>query len=275
MLGWGPFYNTNREGGGRLPVHGPLVLNFNNIFKSCSFEAFSTLPPDGEALAKLQTSLDDSLPPEFVEVIGAHRTIIGSGLDGVLDNFDIAPGAQAIKALTEKIVPVGNAPEHLAHVNKIELVGRISPGEGHVVDLKDTIWGHKRGLDGREVDSSDFGTRIFIGHVTALISIFDLEGLKDRSTHMAHMPVPVPISRISFDRQFHPHTESRERKRTHLRILQRSQMEFPIESHVIHVVSDVLLLIGDFIIGTLLSRSTPERNVARENWHAMQQAHAT
>lgn len=169
VLAWGPFYNT--KSGGRLPVHGPLVLDLHNIFKPCSFEAFSTLPPDGEALAKLQTSLDDSLPPEFVEVIGAYGAIIGSGLDGVLDNFDIAPGSQAIPALTEKIIPVGNAPEHLAHVNKIELVGGISPGEGHVVDLKDTIWGHKRGLDGREIDSSDFGTGIFIGHVTALISI--------------------------------------------------------------------------------------------------------
>ena len=119
------------------------------------------------------------MAPELVEMTGTDGAVISGGLDGVLNNLDVTTRSQAIEALTEKIIPVGNAPEHLAHVNKIELVRRISPGKGHVVNLKDTIRGNKGWLDGREVDSGDFSTGIFIGHVTARISTFDLEGLKE------------------------------------------------------------------------------------------------
>lgn len=152
------------------PVHWPLVIDFHDVFKSGSLQTFGTLAPNSETLAKVKAGLDDSLPPKLVEMIGPHGAVVGNRFDGMLHDFHVASRSQTIEAMTEKFVPIGNAAKHFPHVNEIELVGRIGPGEGHVVDFKDTIGGDKGGLDGREVDSCDFGTGVFIGHVTVHVS---------------------------------------------------------------------------------------------------------
>lgn len=151
----------------------------------------------------------------------------------MFDDLDVAPGAQTGVTLAEELVPVGDAAKHLANMDKVELIGGVGPGQSQIVNFKDAVWGNKGGLDGGEVDTGDFGAGIFVGHITARHQSA-LQHLK-RPTGNVHGPYPGAGADVE----------------DFLRILQGGEMEFAIEGQIIHVMGDILLFVGDFIVGAL------------------------
>lgn len=102
----------------------------------------------------------------MIEVVWTHCVVICDRLDGVFDDFNIPARLQAVQAVAEELVPVGDAAEELADVDKVELVFRVCPGQGDVVDFESAVWGDEGGLDGGEVDAGDAGAGELVGGVS-------------------------------------------------------------------------------------------------------------
>ncbi len=103
-------------------------------------------------------------------MVWTHRVVVGDRLDGVFDNFDIPARLQAVQAVAEELVPVGDTAEELADVNKVELVFLVCPGEGDVVDFEGAVWGGEGGLDRGEVDAGDAGAGELVGGVSDAVN---------------------------------------------------------------------------------------------------------
>lgn len=105
----------------------------------------------------------------MIEVVWTHRVVVGDRLDGVFDDFDIPARLEAAQAVAEELVPVGDAAEELADVDKVELVFGVGPGESDVVDFEGAVWGDEGGLDGGEVNAGDAGAGELVGGVSGCI----------------------------------------------------------------------------------------------------------
>lgn len=123
-------------------------------------------------------------------------------------------------------------------MDKVELVGRVGPGQGHIIDLENAIRRDEGGLNRGEVDSGDLGAGIFIGHISA--------SEKDRI-----VSPKIPIGRISVDNSHGPDSGPGADIEDLLGVLQGREMEFSIEGQVIHVMRDILLFVGGFVVGAL------------------------
>ena len=75
------------------------------------------------------------------------------------------------------------------------MVLRVRPFEITVFDFEAAIWGYEEGLDWREVGADYVGGRVGVGHFASGVSMKILEKREERE-YIAHIPVPVPMSRI-------------------------------------------------------------------------------
>ena len=149
-----------------LRVHWPLELVLHDANETCITQACSALFPDLKGLAKLLTRTNDGLSPESVEVIWGHGPIIRDRFDRMLYHLNVASRFEATPALPKELVPIRYAAEQLPHVNENELVFRIGPRERHIVNLEYAVRRDERRLNRRQVYSGNFGTGIFICHVS-------------------------------------------------------------------------------------------------------------
>lgn len=104
-------------------------------------------------------------------MVGSNGSVIRNGLNGMFHHLDVATGPETRVTLLEKLVPVGNAAEHLTDMDKVKLIGSVGPGQGHIINLEDAIRRDEGGLDGREVNSGYFGAGVLIGHISVLPEI--------------------------------------------------------------------------------------------------------
>lgn len=82
-------------------------------------------------------------------------------------------------------------------MNVVERVVGKCPGLGGVLKLELAVRRDPRRLSRREISAYDRRTREFVGEVAACVLVLCIDGLgmgSSGETHMAHMPVPVPIS---------------------------------------------------------------------------------
>lgn len=90
----------------------------------------------------------------------------------------------------------------MPYVYVVEGSRLVDPSRLGVVNKELDVWWNPRRLDGAQVDTDDFGLGVLIAHCKQTTASFCQLGAKflcmahGNILSMAHMPVPVPISRI-------------------------------------------------------------------------------
>ena len=123
-------------------VHGPLVGDLCDIDKTSSLHPLLGLFPYAEGLAPLGAIAyaDDVLTPRVEEMVVGHGAVVAARVDAVFDDLDPATRCNVLVGLLEEEVPVRDAAEEFADVDKVKVIWREGPVQGHVVDLEYAIW---------------------------------------------------------------------------------------------------------------------------------------
>lgn len=93
-----------------------------------------------------------------------------------------------------EFIPVCYAPVQTAGVDEVEAVFAVDPVVAAVVDFKMEVWWDPGGLDGGKICSDYSRGRVCICKITVAVvntALVEYGG----GTDIAHMPVPVPMSR--------------------------------------------------------------------------------
>lgn len=159
-----------------------LILLLDNIDKAGALDEAATLLGDAECFTgNVVANVLEPLRPLDHDVVLRQAAVVrpkhyvhlelvdpSAGLYVAGTLVDSRQGGRVLVDLAVQGRPVGDAAQHGADVNQVEVVRREGPQLGDVVDLELAVLGDELRLDRRQVDAEDVAPRELVGEVAIM-----------------------------------------------------------------------------------------------------------